>query len=598
MAKEIFSTTNSKVIGTINSMQTLVENFPTWKLPMDRIKTDSINFIVQVLHQLGINDYELIDKIIYLLFNTKDAVRKYAAGKLDNLDGQSDFLINLENQTKFIIAKILSAILSCSIIPKIPEEYFDDEEDMSTIPYNAHHIPLSMLDSECLLHICPTTNIGRNFYLVDKEITPNSLYKSKDLNAMMWYALNRGTLINESEKNKMMWDSRFEEQSYDDYVRDDAGKWNYWLNSTKETGIFSVVDKQEEYEDAYISGTTISQPLHPIMQFYPTPWGNYTEIFYTISKQTFSGKTIYDFNEDYLNNIQIFNPKSIIASMIDGLLNCNIKNALKIETSLGNKIMEDKINQLIARALEVDDENISDCFFTFSNDELNEMLEEMERQKYSGKELNSETAPSILIDENYGLDLLNQINSTATINEKLETLTRSVYEISTIPNSDSAIQTSDKLSVGFNTKWFNDVIMAIIKPMVKSILSPKVMLLFIINFDMMGLIYLDDIKSFEDVMKIFYRKLMSIILSLVSYVKDQIIKFLIKLFEEKIQPLLEKVALFLIEERLVDWTDLLLEAALCIVPTISLKKTLTEIDDVRYADITQEQITPETTNKC
>lgn len=632
----------NKVIGAINSMQTLIEHIPSWLFPVSVQSVSPINFIIDVLHQLGITDFELIDNIVNLFFNVQNAVEKYMntpyvykrlsnptdeqkqyAEELDELpepgyntydyvvvngvyyykttkiifNEQSPFLNGIEKETKGLIMNILSGLLSCSIIPRIPDDYFDNNPDI--LPKT---IPVNVIDTSNLLSICPTTEIGKNFYSVDEDMTPNTLYKSSDMNAMLWYEINRGTLINQSERNKLMWDSRLIEKDFEDYYRDSAEKWNQWLASKSGwDGLFSVSGKTEQYEQYYESGKTENLPLHPILQLYPSNIiGDSISVNYHISHQTFSGKTIYDFNTDYLENIQIFNPRHIIANMINNLLNGNVINSLNIELSLQNRIIDEQINRLIARAIEVDDENISDCFFTFSNDDLNEMIAEMETQRYSGKYLNSETSPVIKINEGYGLELLNQINSTATINEKLETLTRSVYEVSTIPETDEAIRISDKNSIGYNSKWLNDIIMAIVRPMIKSILSPKVMLLFVINFDMMGLINLDDINTLDDVMKLFYKKIMGAIFSIIKYVKDKIIQYLLNLFLQKVKPLIDEYTLWLITEKLRSWKDLLVEASLRVVPVpfIPFSKNLTQIDNVRYADITQEQTEPESTNKC
>ena len=597
--------TANKIIGTLNAMQTLIENFPMWLFETKNSNISGINFIIEVLHQIGVNDYELIDRIVTLFFNVQNATQKFTSDTLSKLNNtQSEFLTNLENETKSIIFNILTAILSCSVIPKIPQQYFDNF-DSDILP--PHKIPVSALDTNNILSICPTTEIGKYYYDIDDSLTPNTLYKSQDLNAMLWYALNRGTFISQYEKNKLMWDSRFSEKQYDEYDRDTSEKWNYWINSKKDSSeeseeppfpFFSVSGKEDEYREAYENHTTISEPLHPIIQFYPNLYGNSANIAYQISHETFSGKTIYNFNNDYLENIQIFNPKIIIAEMINNLLNGNLRNSLNIDISIEEKITDEKLQKLIAEIIEVDDAVIDDCFFTFSNDEFNDMIEEMERQRFSGKELNSETSPSINIDEHYALDLLNTISSSATLNERLATITRTVYEISEIPEKDESIYVSDRSSIGYNTKWLNDVIFSLIKPIVKSIFSPKVMMLFAINFDIMGLIKLDDINSYNDIMKLFYRKIMGAIVSIIRYIKDKIIIFLLKLYKEKIDPLLEQYKYIIIEEMNAEWLTLLEEAAMCIRTIFSWDKALTQIDDVRYADIIQEQIKPKTENKC
>ena len=144
--------------------------------------------------------------------------------------------------------------------------------------------------------------------------------------------------------------------------------------------------------------------------------------------------------------------------------------------------------------------------------------------------------------------------------------------------------------------------MAIIRPLVKALLSPKIMVLFIINFQILGLIKIDDLKDNDIIMELLYKKIVGIIISLIAYIKNKIVEFLLGLFYKKITPILEKVYAIIATERLEYWITLLEEARRCLSGLFSLfqnkSKVITEIDDVNYADIRQEDDIPESSSTC
>lgn len=668
--------TTTEIIGTIDAIQTLIENFPMSLLDIygNKVYTNPIELITDVLKQLGVDNITLTNKIVELIFNVPNAVELY--GRIskykyqlikkpteeqinqavfyatvpnseeitsdspnyifieisDNqnqyyvkkavvpTEPQSEFLIDLENNFKNIIQTILTGLLSCSIIPEIPNEYLDYNPNGSR--YN-FVLPKQYFDMTNLLDVYPLSDVGKNFYsgIDDETINVNTLYKTNDLNAFIWYVLHRGNNINQTETNKMMWDSRLSAErngNENTDIRTTNDKWNYWLTNKSQPSSASInslfkgiVSGDNRYVEAFDdnSNKTVDLPLHPILQFEPTDLFGYNNgIKISFPYQTWykhSGifnKSIYRFNKDYLQNIQIFNPRLIISEMINNLLNGNLLNDLNIQYSVQTKIFESKLNEIIKKAIETDDITVDDCFYSFSSEEFNEALKQMELQRYNAKELNSETSPTIQIDENIGINAINEINSMATMNEKLTSISKTIYDISALPAKDSAIEISDKLSLGYNEKWYNDVIMAIVRPIAKAMFTPKVMLIFLINFQIMGLINMDNlIDSFNDVINIILKKIIAIVISLVKYIRNKLIDFLVNLFIEYITPLLEKVGVLLIKEKLSAWINLLQEALSCI-PIIKFNwgigNVQTTIDDVNYADITQIQDIPNTEKTC
>ena len=71
--------TTTEVIGTIGAIQTLIENFPMsiFELFGNKVYTSVIDFVMDVLKQLGVSDTILVDKLIELFFDVPNASEVY-----------------------------------------------------------------------------------------------------------------------------------------------------------------------------------------------------------------------------------------------------------------------------------------------------------------------------------------------------------------------------------------------------------------------------------------------------------------------------------------------------------------------------------------
>ena len=122
-------TNTSDIIGFIGGAQTLVENFPMNILGMFRGKkyNSVIEFVIDVLRTLGVDDRALLRYLISKLFNTPtlNEVGSDVMNKISEMDLESDFINNMEDSTKTIISNILTAILPCSVIPEIANDKMD-----------------------------------------------------------------------------------------------------------------------------------------------------------------------------------------------------------------------------------------------------------------------------------------------------------------------------------------------------------------------------------------------------------------------------------------------------------------------------------------
>lgn len=668
----------SQVLGKIGAIQTLIENFPMGILDSFGGKTYSgiADFVIDVLKEVGVDDRTIIQKLIELVFGvanvneiygrvanyyykkinspTEDQIEQanyeeevpqnveYSSSDYIFTSGgtketpiytyyqkkspyvsdelNSSFLVELEDSCKDIITNMLAAILSCTINPEVKNLIMDVDPNGELYSVSSGFtVPLRLIDPYGLLNYCPTNKVGRNFYNVDDDLTVNTLYKSQDLNAFIWYVMNRGVNDIQIEKNKMMWDSRVFDGSTSSPSRRDVKSWNYWLNSKTDSDndpkstwnplkhiLTPSGCTSQEVKDAHDEGMCMMMNLHPIMQLERDTKTNFalnvklsSQSYYMPKKKEKGGlnynKTIFEFNKDYLENIRIFVPKIILSNLIETLIHGKISILDTLLKSEQDNIIDKKLDMIINGVLEETDTTVSDCFFSFSNEDYIEMIQQTELEKYSATYTGGDGSPATKYSKDALLDALDSINSTATMNETITEITKTVYDIASIPSEDSSVKASDGSVAMANSNWLNRIVSAIMKPIVKSLLTPQVMLLFVINLEAVGMLNIDG--NFDKIFELIFKKILSLFVGLARYIRDKIVEFLLKLFKERIQPMLVQWSAILVSENINDWIRLLLEAIQCI-PRFNIKTDLTEIDNVQYADIVKTQDIPESSQTC
>lgn len=665
----------AQVLGRINSIQTLIENFPMGILDAYEGKTYTsiADFVVDALKEVGVDDRVIIQKLIELVFGVANVneiygrvskykfkkIRKPTDEQIEQAEGpwelgddltakyldpdyvftsggtketpiytyyqkkspyvsdelNSTFLVNLEDSCKSVIINILTAIFSCSINPEVKNLIMDVDPngELQSIS-SGFTVPLALIDPYGLLNYCPTNEVGKNFYNVDDDLTVNTLYKSQDLNAFIWYVMNRGVNDIQIEENKMMWDSRVFDGSTSSPSRKDVQSWNNWLNSKKdEYGVLTPSGwTSEKVKDAHDKGMCMMMNLHPIMQL-----GRYErdsefterQLYVKLSSQSYYqpksqdindfssyNKTIFDFNKDYLENIRIFVPRIILSNLIESLIHGKISILDTLLKSDRDNIIDQKLDMIINGVLEETDSVISDCYYSFSNDDYVAMIQRTELDRYSATYTGGDDVAAMKYSKDELLSRLDSVNSMATMNEKIAEISKTVYDIAAIPSTGQSVKASDGPVSTANSEWLNRIVGAIMKPLVKSLLTPQVMLLFVINFQSAGLIKIDG--DFDRLMETLFKKILSIFVALARFIRDKIVEFLLKLFKEKVEPMLTQWSAIIVTEEINDWIRLLQEAISCI-PRFNLNQNeLTQINDVRYADIVKTQDTPESSQTC
>ena len=446
-------------------------------------------------------------------------------------------------------------------------------------------------------------------YIIRPKYTAESLYRTDDMNAFIWYVANRGDNYEEGEGesatndvmyeyNKLAWDSRRINARDSDSARTTSEDWTKWLNSRKSyTG-----DLKFEKEE----GKEITT-LYPVLQMEPSEgYGPIEHLIVTFPAQRYTiteteddppiylTRTIYKFNADYLRSIKIFNWKTIIMNMLYELNGISPIPSVRFNLSLSDEIIDAKLSTLILNTIIADDKEVDDSFYSFSNEDYSEALKRMELRKYNAKAYETASSAAIQNDPTGALNAINETSTAATLNELTSTITRGAYSVAGSSGSTGITKTTLSASLAFESNFVYELLLAIIKPFVRALLSPQIMLLFCINLDVMGLINLKDLGrgDMDAVSDFIFRKLSAIIKKLIIQIKDAIVLYLFEEAKKAIKKLIDEIIILILIEQLNDYMRLLTQILECLAK-FGIGITVNGIDDVRYADIIPELKSPE-----
>lgn len=444
----------------------------------------------------------------------------------------------------------------------------------------------------------------------------NELYKSNDLNAFIWYSLVKGSRATQVDINQTMWDSRLSAQKKG-ISRETNTEWNDWYNSketsnheflfkgkkiTKESNLYPIIQLKKSDTNLYALNVTFPSQRY----FKPKTRES------NLGGQPFNGKyefnsSIYAFNKDYIDSIQLFKPKLLLTSFVNYMLGFSISAIKSVDINITKKIIESKLSSSIKKIIEADDMEIEDCYTSFSNEEFDEMLEEMLLSRYTSTIYGGETNKTKKHDVESYISLIDSFNMSTTREESISKITRLVTEVTATAGTEGSI--SYGLDATIDANLLNKLIWAITMPIMESLFTPQLMLLMAINMGLTGMVKIDDFlnNDISLIMNLIFNKILGLTKSIIKYVKDVIVELLIKLFMQKITPLLIKYTGALYREKLEYWLELLLSALKCLpkLPQFDFgnkyKKTDSFSNDVvDYADIIyKEQLSiPESSLPC
>ena len=160
---------------------------------------------------------------------------------------------------------------------------------------------------------------------------------------------------------------------------------NKWYNS-KKTNKDEFLNVFKIGDDGKNTRITKNDNLYPILQLKKTPNNLYgltisfpSQKYYKpnfrnrfiqkngeVTGKIFSfNSTIYKFNWDYLESIQILKPRLLLANFINYLVGGIMNEVTNAEFNITKEIIKNKVSTATKKIIEADDGEIEDCYSSF-----------------------------------------------------------------------------------------------------------------------------------------------------------------------------------------------------------------------------------------
>lgn len=297
------------------------------------------------------------------------------------------------------------------------------------------------------------------------------------------------------------------------------------------------------------------------------------------------GRTLIEWNIDYIWSLKLFDAKSLTARLLDCLT-----GMLTIDLNLSYKqqLIKNEVTKMVKMISESDDIVVSDCFFTFSNDDYDAMSRQAELRKAGLLTFNGDELSAVKINAQDILSSLNEIDDNAS-EEKIQSIIEgSLTEISK-QLTNTNYEMNDKVNFGIQMNFIENILNNLAYTLVMSVLSPKVYLLLLINLKIIG-------RESNFNLEEFLGQYKQLIADLIRSIRDQLLEYLQRELMIIIGDLVKELTVKLSLEQAQYYMRLIKKLIDCFKRRKSINFDF-NIDDVDYADILPSEEEPKN-NDC
>jgi hypothetical protein len=244
----------------------------------------------------------------------------------------------------------------------------------------------------------------------------------------------------------------------------------------------------------------------------------------------YDNKSLTDLNNDFIDSLTLLYTDNVLNRIMDviyGSISSNIGKSFK------QLDMESKINNIVDKmSNNVNKTNIDDAAFNFSNDELLEQQQEAIRRKNGEAILKTSNEIPSTVPIEFLSDFTDEYSGATTTEEKKLAISSNLNKMANASTANVPNPT-DVLSTKLD--FIQQILNNLIKSIVSIVLSPKVILVFIINYK---IVYGQN-ATFTDPLD-FIKKNKNLMSNIIKIITEELIKILLALALKEISALVAK----------------------------------------------------------
>lgn len=193
---------------------------------------------------------------------------------------------------------------------------------------------------------------------------------------------------------------------------------------------------------------------------------------------SYDNKTLNELNNDFIDSLKLFNAEKVVNNIIDVIFGSISVSISKTKRQLDQ---EGKINNIVDKLINDDgcDDEIDDSYFTFDNQQIATIEQDSARRQTGLVKVKTSVDAASSIDKDTLITFNEEMNNAASFVDKKQTLTANIDKMSD-ESAKNVPDGADKISVKLD--FIQKLISSLTKAIVSIVLSPKVIIIFLINF--------------------------------------------------------------------------------------------------------------------
>ena len=331
---------------------------------------------------------------------------------------------------------------------------------------------------------------------------------------------------------------------------------------------------------------TLSAEIRRLTQEYYSAVSNAdTNKYRRVEQNYYYNRTLLQFNTDYVMSLKLFDSKVVTAQLLDALTGCL---SFDLNLSFEQLIIKNEVEKMVKMVIETDDAVISDCFFTFSNEEYENLVRKAEMMRAGLFSIDGEENSTYVVNPEMIANSINSLSSAAS-KEEVQTIIKGCLTEISATLSETENETSENFNINARVNFIENILSNLAYVVTSAIVSPKLYLLFAVNLKIFGLQSNFSLSDFIDM----HRKL---VVDCIREIRDHIISFIVKELMSIIGELAERLSLGFAIEQAEYFRALMRNLIACFRRNRGLLDF--NIDDVNYADIYQEDLVGSRNDNC